>query len=46
MIIESRKLHLIEEMIKLKSEKTLTKIERILKNYRAIERCSCPSIRT
>ena len=31
MYTEARKLHLIEEMIKLKSEKTLIQIERILK---------------
>jgi len=32
MYIEARKLHLIEEMIKLKSEKALLQIENILKS--------------
>ncbi|RYE41715.1 MAG: hypothetical protein EOP48_23785 [Sphingobacteriales bacterium] len=33
MYTEARKLHLIEEMIKLKSEKALMQIESILKSY-------------
>jgi len=38
MFSEARKIHLIEEVIKIKSESVLLEMERVLNNYKALEK--------